>query len=108
MRDIERQFPNITQFLQLGVTAEGRDIFGIRIVDEVHLEQEELPIIFVTGAAIARDWISAMSAVNLIHMLSEHYSIYREIVDDLEWFIVPVANPDGYEFSRTEGVSCIL
>jgi hypothetical protein len=49
-----------------------------------------------------------MAAVNLFHELVEHYDDFRNIVDNVEWFIIPVANPDGYEFSRTEGVSGIL
>lgn len=25
----------------------------------------------------------------------------KEILDYLDWYIIPVANPDGYEFSRS-------
>lgn len=105
MRDINSHYPDTTEIFQMGRTAEDRDIFGIRITNEEHLAQETLPVIFVTAATSARDWITAMSAVNLIHMLAEYHHLYGEIVDNIDWYIIPVANPDGYVFSMTEGVS---
>lgn len=38
-----------------------------------------------------------------MHKLVEHNEEFKNIVDNVEWFVVPVANTDGYEFSRTEG-----
>lgn len=105
MDEMEAEFPGITEVEQMGRTEEGREIRGLRITSEEHLGRETLPIIFVTAGTSARDWISVMSAVNLMHELVKHYDDFRNIVDNIEWFVIPVANPDGYEFSRTEGVS---
>lgn len=104
MQHINEKYPETTEIFQFGRTAQGRDIMGIRVTSEEHLAQEELPIIFVTAATSARDWITAMSAVNLIHMLAEYRNFYGDIVDNIDWYILPVANPDGYVFSMTEGV----
>lgn len=41
-----------------------------------------------------------MSVVYLIHELVEHNSEYQDMMGS-DWVIVPVANPDGYEFSHT-------
>lgn len=105
MESINEHYPETTEIFQFGRTEQGRDIMGIRITSEEHLAQETLPIIFVTAATSARDWITAMSAVNLIHMLAEYRHLYADIVDNIDWYILPVANPDGYIFSMTEGVS---
>lgn len=105
MRQMEASYPSISRVEQMGRTEEGRDILGIRIGDPERLADGSLPVVLITAAANARDWITAMSAVNLMHMLLDQYAIYREIVDNLEWFIIPVANPDGYVFSMTSGVS---
>lgn len=99
MNGVEAEFPDIAKVEQMGRTEEGRDIFGIRIGSAEELMAETLPVVMITAAASARDWITAMSAVHLIHMLTEHYDMYLEIVDNLEWFIIPVVNPDGYVFS---------
>lgn len=88
----------------MGGTVEGRQIRGLRLTNEEHLGQETLPVVFLTAGTSARDWIATMATLNVIHELLDHYDDYRAIVDNLEWFIIPVANPDGYEFSRTAGV----
>lgn len=104
MQSLNTEYPEFTEVFQFGRTEEGRDIMGIRVTSEEHLAQETLPIVFITAATSARDWITAMSAVNLIHMLAEYRHFYGEIVDNIDWYILPVANPDGYVFSMTEGV----
>ncbi|KAL7048130.1 hypothetical protein ACKWTF_003231 [Chironomus riparius] len=103
MRQMEASYPSISRVEQMGRTEEGRDILGIRIGDPERLADGSLPVVLITAAANARDWITAMSAVNLMHMLLDQYVLYRDIVDNLEWFIVPVTNPDGYVFSMTPG-----
>jgi murein tripeptide amidase MpaA len=92
MRELEQQFPDITEFESMGVTAENRTIHGIRIVNEEILAQrnDTMPLLLITGGASAREWISVMAAVNIIHELVEHYDDFRILVDYLEWFVVPV------------------
>lgn len=109
MRHINEKYPEMTEIFQMGRTFQGRNIVGIRITSEEHLAQETLPVMFVTAATSARDWITAMSAVNLIHMLAEYRHLYGEIVNNIDWYIIPVANPDGYVFSMSDdGVSCMI
>lgn len=105
MAQLEIDYPGITEVEVMGGTAEGRQIRGLRVTNETHLGQETLPIIFLTAGVSARDWISTMVALNVIHELVEHFDDFGPIVNNLEWFIIPVSNPDGYEFSRTEGVT---
>lgn len=105
MDELQANYPGFAEVEQMGITEEGRQIRGLRITNETHLGQETLPVIFVTAGKHARNWITMMSAVNLMHELLEHYEDNTAIVDNIEWFIIPVSNPDGYEFSRTPGVS---
>lgn len=93
MNELNEEYPNITQIIQMGRTHEDRDIMGIIVTNEEHLAQETLPVIFVTGGIIARDWITVMAAVNIIHELVQHHDDYSHLVDDVEWFILPCANP---------------
>lgn len=73
----------------MGGTIEGRQIRGLRIANEENLGQETLPVIFVTGGVSARDWISVMSAVDIMYELVEYYDEFRNIVDNIEWFVIP-------------------
>lgn len=105
MDELQANFGDICEVEMMGRTEEGREIRGLRIANAEHLGTEFLPIVLVTAGASARDWIAVMAAVDIMHELVEHYEDFRNIVDDLEWFVIPVANPDGYVFSHTEGVS---
>lgn len=104
MDEIEATYPDIAEVEMMGRTEGGVEIRGLRITNEEHLGQETLPVIFVTAGTSARDWITTMAAVNLMHELTDHYEEFRNIVDNVEWFIIPIANPDGFIFSRAGGV----
>lgn len=77
----------------MGRTHENRDIMGLIVTNREHLGQETLPVVFVTAGVIARDWITVMAALNLIHELVQHHDDFSHLVDDVEWFILPCANP---------------
>jgi len=103
MQELEFNYPDLVEVETMGVTHEGRHILGVRITNIENLNRETLPVVFVTAGVSARDWMSVMTAVNIIHELVEHYEDENfHIVDNIEWFILPVANPDGYEFSMAE------
>lgn len=58
----------------------------------------------INGGLHAREWITISSAMYLIHSLINDYqkndAQAKKLLDELEFVIVPVGNPDGYEFSR--------
>lgn len=58
------------------------------------------PVIINQNLQFGREWAGIMSVVYLIHELVEHNSDYQDMMTN-DWVIVPVANPDGYEFSHT-------
>jgi murein tripeptide amidase MpaA len=39
----------------------------------------------------------------MIRELVEKNGDHPELTDDLDWFILPVANPDGYVYSMSSG-----
>lgn len=89
MRELETANPAISQVAQVGRTHEGRDIFGIIITNAEQLGRETLPIVYITAGLVAREWITVMSAVNIIHELIEHYADFSALVDNIEFIIIP-------------------
>lgn len=108
MDQLQTDYPEIAEVEVMGGTHEGRQIRGLRVYPLVNVGRENVPIIFLTAGASARDWIAVMTAVNVMHELAEHYEQFQNIIDNVEWFIIPVANPDGYEFSRLDGVRNLI
>lgn len=49
----------------------------------------------------AREWISIAVATYILSQLVEKNTSYTKLLDKTDWMIMPVANPDGYEFTHT-------
>lgn len=47
----------------------------------------------------AREWISPAFVTWLIHELVENYAAHPQYLDDIDWYIMPVINPDGYRYT---------
>jgi murein tripeptide amidase MpaA len=81
--------------VQIGKTFENRDISGIIIS-----KGQNKPIVFVEAGIHAREWIAGAVATYLINeLLNSNDPIIQKWTEDYEWHIVPIANPDGYEFT---------
>lgn len=82
-----------------GLSTEGREIKVVKI--STSGVQGDKPIVFIDVGIHAREWATYVTGVYLIHELVEHYADNTDIVDAVDWVIIPVGNPDGYEFSQT-------
>lgn len=38
----------------------------------------------------------------IIRELVENYAAHPQYVDNVDWFFMPLVNPDGYEFAHTD------
>jgi carboxypeptidase T len=87
----------------IGRTHEGRDIWAVKISDNPSEEEEEPGAVFL-GCHHAREWISVEVPLYIAQYLTDNYDSdtdVKHLVDNSEIWIVPVVNPDGYEYSRT-------
>ena len=49
----------------------------------------------------AREWLAPSSAIYIINQLVERRENISSGMKSLDFYIIPVLNPDGYEFSHT-------
>lgn len=94
--------PAIAQVFTFGTSVEGRPLRGIKISDNVAVnETDEGDVVFV-GLHHAREWLSAEMALYLAEYLVTNYQTdqaLRQCMNNLEIWIIPVLNPDGYVYS---------
>ena len=94
----------IAKVESIGTSTEGRDIWAIKISDDPNTEDENEPDVLFVGLHHAREWISAevpyYLAVNLVQTYDSDPSI-KTLVDNSEIWIVPVLNPDGFEYTHS-------
>ncbi|KAL3089768.1 hypothetical protein niasHT_020210 [Heterodera trifolii] len=94
-------FPSRVQVQPIGTTHEGRQIPLIKIGTG---PAGTKPAVWMDGGIHAREWISPAAVLYMIDQLVTGYDsqpAIRQFVDHLDWFIVPMLNPDGYEYSRS-------
>lgn len=90
--------PSIAQVVVLGSSVQGRDLWAMKISDNVTLEENEPEVVF--WAAIHGDEFgSAQTNYQYGLDLLGRYGVdplVTQAIDDLEIWIVPLVNPDGY------------
>jgi murein tripeptide amidase MpaA len=99
MQDIARRFPNRATLVTAGQSFQGRPIYYLRISNS-NFSNRTKPIIIIDGAMHAREWIAPPTITWAIKKLTEEVT-EPDLLDRFDWILLPVANPDGYEFSHT-------
>ena len=94
-------YPELVSTEVIGKSYEGRDMRILKICKGGTCGQK--PAMWMDGGIHAREWIAHATAMWTMKELVENGENYpSEIVDQLDWYILPVLNPDGYEFTRTQ------
>ncbi len=91
----------------IGNSLEGRAIRGIRFSapDLPGNPRSGRPIVLINGGQHAREWVNHMTTMFVADQMLERYAAgdarIVSILQRAEVVVVPVVNPDGYEFSWT-------
>ncbi|CAH2238363.1 jg18009 [Pararge aegeria aegeria] len=102
MERIAIQYPNIAKLVTIGESFEGRDVKYLKISTS-NFANTSKPIYFMDATMHAREWITTPTTLYSIHRLVEDLREEdKDLLEDVDWIILPVVNPDGYEFSHTE------
>lgn len=100
------KYPNLCQKVSLGKSHEGREIWALRISENIDSQEVgQRPGVVITGCHHAREWMSVEIPLHVAHKLLDNYQSdpdAKRRVQKAETWIVPLVNPDGYERSRTE------
>jgi len=99
---LEQAYPNLAKVYDIGDSHEMRNIYAIKISDNVQLEEESEAEVCITGCHHAREWISVEVPFYVAQHLLDSYATdahIRNLVNQSEVWIVPLVNPDGLEYS---------
>lgn len=100
MDGLSEAHPGMVHKVKIGTTAEGRDLLAYRIGKG---PEGEKPGVLVVGGHHAREWAGNGAVTESVEKLLGGYDSdpeMKEKVDGLEMWFMPMANPDGYEYSR--------
>jgi len=100
---LEASRPDLVTSRSIGESIEGREIRAYTISGAE--DPTTVPAIYIVAGAHAREWISPATISYLADTLVNGHGAddrVTPLVDDLAWHIVPLANPDGYQFTWDE------
>ena len=98
--ELAARFPAIAaRRVSIGKSVEGRDIWMVKISDNVAVDEDEPEVLF-NALHHAREPVSMEATMRFMQDLVEGYGEDPEatfIVNERELYFVPCVNPDGYE-----------
>ncbi len=101
-KSAEKTNPNLFKVETIGTTWEDRKIIAVSITNNVKTNKEK-PALFYTGTIHAREWIGIELSLTFAQYILEHIDYdpqLNALLDRSTLYMVPCANPDGFEYSR--------
>jgi len=99
--DLVRAYPHLAHLEKIGETTGWKQsIWAIRISDHPDRDEDE-PAVLFTGVHHAREPLGAFICHEILRQLLTNYgksAHHTRLVDSLEIWLVPIVNPDGYEY----------
>lgn len=104
LREVHASYPDITEVKSIGKSLEGRDIWAIKISDNVRVDETE-PAILVNGMHHAREVMTPEITTDMVSYLTSNYgkdATVTKWVNETEIWVVPMFNVDGNNKMWTE------
>uniref|UniRef100_A0A182UEK2 Peptidase M14 domain-containing protein n=1 Tax=Anopheles melas TaxID=34690 RepID=A0A182UEK2_9DIPT len=92
---LEAKYPDKCKVEPIGRSYEGRDI------NAIYINKQQNKKVFVVANMHAREWAAMTSAIYIIRELLRNSNSYPE-ASTYQWIVVPMANPDGYEYTKAD------
>ena len=110
LRSIAASRPGIVKLFSIGRSFEGRELWAVKISDNVTVDENEPEVLF-EGLQHAREHLAGEEGLHLVHLFVDNFKAstalgrrVTPLVRSREIFIVPMMNPDGAEYDISSGV----
>ncbi|XP_071440233.1 carboxypeptidase B-like [Hetaerina americana] len=89
-------YKEICETVIIGTSTEGRTLKVLKVSSG----GQNKPAIWIDGGLHGREWISPATVTYILLQLVEFRDKHPHLLENLDWYILPVSNPDGYEYSH--------
>lgn len=98
MKDLAQQYGDRVSIKNIGKSHEKRALNVLLITNGI--ESQNKRTIFIDAGIHAREWIAPATALYVIHQLVENFEENSYLLKNYNWMVLPVVNPDGYEYTH--------
>ncbi len=107
VNELAQKNPSFVQTVTFGQSYQGRSLKAVRIGVNSSTQKQ---VIWIQGGIHAREWISPAAVTYFAQQLVNKYNsgdqVTRDLLSYYDFYIVPVLNVDGYEYTHTNVSSC--
>ncbi|OJF14619.1 M14 family metallopeptidase [Couchioplanes caeruleus] len=99
--------PRLAKLVTIGKSVKGVPIQAVKVTRDARVVRDgRRPAVLYLGGQHAREWITPEMNRRLLHHVLDSYgtdATITTLLNTTELWFLPVANPDGYDFTFTEG-----
>jgi hypothetical protein len=103
LRQLAAAHPELVKLVVVGKTVQDREILALKVTKDANSTADgSRPAVLYSAMQHAREWIGLEVNRRLLHYFVDGYAsdpAIAQLVDTRELWFLPVANPDGYEFT---------
>lgn len=102
---VAENYPQIAKLEKFGESVQGRPLYAVRLGNKKSRSRLRKPEVLIVATHHAREWMAAEMGIRLLEYLSSEYDSndrVRDLLDRVNVWLVPMANPDGYEYTFTD------
>lgn len=107
LRNMANTYPSICKLDSLPLpTYQGRWLYGVKISDNPHIEEDNEPGLLVDALHHSREWAVIEVVLFFADSILNTYGVEPEItdlVDNLETYLFPIINADGFVYDYPSG-----
>jgi len=106
MKKLVDENPSFMSLINMGSSVEGREILAVKIGKSPLGDKTRA--VWLEGGLHAREWISPATATFIIDKLVDNFKqgqqndCAAEKIQAVNWYVAPLINPDGYEYTHTD------
>lgn len=93
---VVKNYNSIASLINIGASTEGRQMKVLKL----STGGSNKPAIFIDAGIHAREWIAPVTSLYIVDQLVASQN--RNLLKSVDWYILPVLNPDGYEFTHSK------
>lgn len=99
MSALAGRYPQYCRYESLGRSNEGRHLAALSISLNPRVRARR--VAYIQAGTHGREWITPLSVLYFANEMLANIRAFQRVLIDVELYLVPLVNPDGYEYSFT-------